>query len=221
MASNRSAAWIFPVVILAVPGVMFYGWWSHLNSEQRRQMTMKIRRRTPEVFTQAPDANNRLTNPIAAAASTNAVPLPVPIAPPAPALAAAAPAPVPAPALTQAPPPLPPAPGEPAVMFTRDPTLSPYDLARIEQKRLETELREAEIRDRAKNMRVKRSVSIESSIELQGIVSTADAGNKAIVNGDMVGEGEFIGQAKVVRITSQGVVFLHKGRKFTKTISKE
>lgn len=260
MAGNRSTAWVFPVVILAVPGVMFYVWWSQLNAEQRKQMTQKIRRRTPEVFTASP-AGSPLVNPIAqqaAAAPAEAAPQPAPgaqVAPgavPVSAPAAAMPGGAQPAALAQgmqpgapdagqapaAPPSQPgqpeqPQPGAapavppalpiaeiPPALLARDPTLSPFDVMRMEQLRLEQELEARRLEEERNRIRVKRDPPVDSLIDLQGVISTPDSGNKAIINGEIVGEGEIVSGAKVVRITTQGVVFLHKGRKFTKTISR-
>lgn len=269
MANGRSNAWVFPVIILAVPSVMFYVWWSHLNAEQRRQMTQKIRRRTPEVFSTAP-AGTQLTNPIADQQSgqpgTAPMPPVVPVAmaaggsppsqPPQAAAGAAVGQPgAAAPASTvpieqQLAAPAPPAggtsqppqeaagtapgqqpgqqePGQtaanqvPAVLpITRDPTMSPYDIVRMEQARLEAELREREEEEQRKRILNKRNPPIESFIDLQGIVGTPDSGNKAIINGEVMSEGETIKGARILRITSQGVVLLYKGRKVTKTINK-
>ncbi len=105
--------------------------------------------------------------------------------------------------------------------LSRDPTLSPYDVVRIEQKKLEDELRKSELHAGAPKRKVPRHIEhpVENDIDLQGIVS-ADDGDKAIINGEMVAEGELVKGAKVVKITSQTVVFMYRGRRFSKTITK-
>ena len=47
---------------------------------------------------------------------------------------------------------------------------------------------------------------------------TTPDGNKAIVNNDMYGEGEWIGNSgiKVLKISQIGVTFTHKGKTFLK-----
>ncbi|MCX5797786.1 MAG: hypothetical protein NTY77_20035 [Elusimicrobia bacterium] len=61
----------------------------------------------------------------------------------------------------------------------------------------------------------------DQTISLQGIISTPE-GNKAIINNSMVGEGEWIGttQFKVVKITQNRVTFFHKGKTFTRRVSR-
>lgn len=251
MSTRSSAGWLILLAALAVPGFLFYNWWSRLNAESRRQMTQKVRKRLPDggvLFSGSP-APNKLTNPIASQGGAG-----VSSAPPAsPSTAAAAADGVNAAlasgetaaagvsALQAAPgasgPPLaaPSAPGEPqppgsasgglpsGLVLSRDPTLSPYDIVRIEQIVLEKMIKQQEVKEAVKGQRVKpvkREPPVETTIDLQGIISTSDQGQRAIVNGEMIGEGEFVGQVKVLRITTQGVVFLYKGRRFTKTISK-
>ncbi|UPT75916.1 MAG: general secretion pathway protein GspB [Elusimicrobiota bacterium] len=101
--------------------------------------------------------------------------------------------------------------------------LSPYDQVRIleeeEKKRLAAEALANANRPVKKGPPKKEDIT--KKIELQGIVSGED-GNKAIVNGDLVGVGELIlGKVKIVRITQAGVVFDYQGKKFTKSVSQD
>ncbi|UPT75915.1 MAG: hypothetical protein M0D55_09735 [Elusimicrobiota bacterium] len=40
--------WVILVIALAVPGVLFYNWWSHLKAEQARAVAAKAAARVPE-----------------------------------------------------------------------------------------------------------------------------------------------------------------------------
>lgn len=109
----------------------------------------------------------------------------------------------------------------------RDPTLSPYDTYLLEQIEFNKKFRQSEVQEaaefkeenRAEQRPVKKEPPIENSIKLQGIITNAQ-GNRAIIDGEMVSAGDFIGKVKILRITSQEVTFQHKTRKFTKSVSK-
>lgn len=58
----------------------------------------------------------------------------------------------------------------------------------------------------------------EQAIDLQGIVAIPE-GNKAIINGKMVGEGDSVGGVKVIRIAQKSVVLEYRGNQFTKKLS--
>lgn len=110
----------------------------------------------------------------------------------------------------------------PGVAITRDPTLSPYDVVRLAQLEQEKANRGKEITDAIRPRKPKKPAEppIEDSIDLQGIVEIG-SGNKAIINGDMIGVGELVlAKAKIVQITADSVVFEYKRRRFTKSISK-
>lgn len=239
---NRSAAaWLVLAAALAVPGFLFYRWWSHLDAESKKQLNMKVRKRLPAdetLFKGAPD-DARLTNPMAQDAAVSTAPAALSAGATEAALAAAqvplspqdalilqaqglgaAPAAADPAASTEAvhvEPVL-----EPLAAITRDPTLSPYDVTRLEQLALEKAIREQELRDEL-SIRTRPKVRYEpdprTKVELQGIVSTEE-GEKAIVNGEVVGAGDLISGIKVLQITPRGVVFIYKGKRFTKTISK-
>ncbi|MBI5210549.1 MAG: hypothetical protein HY927_11315 [Elusimicrobia bacterium] len=104
-------------------------------------------------------------------------------------------------------------------MEWRDPMMSPYDQFLMDQEDLQKMMKRREVEQRAQEARAVQSRPVESTVNLQGIVSMPE-GNKAIVNGDMVGEGEMVGQTqiKVVKITQQSVTFLHQGKRFSKKI---
>lgn len=110
------------------------------------------------------------------------------------------------------------------VVLARDPLLSPYDVVRIAEaeaakQRALDELEAEKNRKRGRTRRVEQERPAESLVDLQGIVTTGE-GEKAIVNGEMVGEGDMVGAIKVVSITPDYVVFLHKGKRFKKGVSK-
>ncbi|OGS41428.1 MAG: hypothetical protein A3J82_06300 [Elusimicrobia bacterium RIFOXYA2_FULL_69_6] len=113
-----------------------------------------------------------------------------------------------------------------AFLAWRDPTLSPYDQVRIEQIEVERQIRLQDLQEAAeqKTRPVRKpQVQIEKMIDLQGIVS-AGGTNKAIVNNEVVGEGDTIktsaGAVRVVRITTQGVGFAFKDKRFNKSVSR-
>ena len=60
-------------------------------------------------------------------------------------------------------------------------------------------------------------------MELQGIISNPETGFKAIVSGEVVGAGEYVGNTKirVVKITDLGVTFEYQGKKFSKGVSRD
>lgn len=246
MAGTGSArgglGWVILVIALAVPGVLFYNWWSHLKADREKAVAAKARGRVPEggVFQSSPNA--KLVNPMAPAASTAAVaapavapvtaaPVAAPSAPSAPAVASAAT--IDAPAASSAP-----AEGGQAAAFAvstaafvplkRDPTLSPFDLVRIleeeEAKRKAAEDLANASKPRGGGKKGKpKVVDPASKVNLQGIVSNPDTGFKAIVNDEVLGVGEFIGDTKIkiVKITDLGVTFLYQGKKFSKGVSRD
>ena len=242
MAGTGSArgglGWVILVIALAVPGVLFFNWWSHLKADREKAVAAKARGRVPEggVFQSSPNA--KLVNPMAPAASTAAVAAPAaapadaaPVAAPsAPAVASAAT--IDAPAASSAP-----AEGGQAAAFAvstaafvplkRDPTLSPFDLVRILEEE-EARRKAAEDLENAKRVRVRgpkkqKAVDPASQINLQGIVSNPDSGFKAIVNDEVLGVGELVGRTgiKIVKITDLGVTFLYQGKKFSKGVSRD
>ena len=256
MATKSPAGWIILVLVLAVPGVLFYHWYTHLDQAQKKALNMRVRIHDSGLF---PSSNNKhkLVNPIAAAHQQDSAPAPktaaaaasvavssvATVAAPQPAAAAVAFATQPAPGApavtpgggalpTSATPATSPTlvvdPPAPSFLTWKDPTLSPYDHVRIKKMELDEQLRQQELRDAALHQKpkhqIKRTPPVEYSIDLQGIVSTAESGNRAIVNGEVVGPGDTLktqaGPVKVLRITTQGVVFLHQNRKFSKTVSR-
>jgi hypothetical protein len=240
--------WVILVIALAVPGVLFYNWWSHLKADREKAVAAKARGRVPEggVFQSSPNA--KLVNPMApavstasaaepAVVSTGSAPAPVaaaaPAAPVAPAASAVPDASAATPAAADA---APVSGGQtPAfalststvVALKRDPTLSPFDLVRILEEE-EAKRKAAEDLERAKNVKVRgprkqRAVDPTTQINLQGIVSNPDSGFKAIVNDEVLGVGELVGKTgiKIVKISDLGVTFLYQGKKFSKGVSRD
>jgi len=266
MATKSSVGWVILAVALAVPGVLFYRWFSHLDKAQKRELSVKVRSRIPDggPFAVSPN-KNKLVNPMATpapaapatpgalgtpaapgvlAAPDAARPMPAAAAAPAPTIAASVAPPAANPGIAAPPIPAPgaapllPGSAAPAAAVTappadnpflawRDPTISPYDQLRIEQQELSKLARQQELREATTKVTVKRPapklVNVEKLIELQGIVST-DSGNKAIVNGEMVGAGEVVqtqsGSVKILRITQQEVVFQSKTKQFRKMVNR-
>jgi len=228
--------WVILVVALAVPGVLFYNWWSHLKAEREKTVAAKARGRVPDggVFQSSPNA--KLVNPMAPVVSTDTV-----AAPP---LASSTTASVPetaaaAPVQAAAVEPL--AGDAPAVAATpaalsfssaaaaalplkRDPTLSPFDQVRLLE---EEEAKRAAAEALANlNKPVKRGKKAppdpRKQVELQGIISNTDSGFKAIVNNEVMSAGEFVAgtRIKIIKITDLGVTFDFQGKRFVKSVSQ-
>lgn len=227
MSASRNArgslGWVILVVALAVPGVLFYNWWSHLKSERERSVAAKARGPIPDtgVFPSSPNA--KLVNPMAPVVSTAVAPAQVSTISPAVAQAVEA--------ATIA---LPPASTGQATAFPtptampalkRDPTLSPFDRVRIteeeEAKRRAAE--DLENMNRPRRPGRRSAVNPKSLVELQGIISTPEGGYKAIANNEVVAVGEYVGNTKVkiVKISDLSVTFIYQGKKFSKGVSRD
>ncbi|MDD5656532.1 MAG: general secretion pathway protein GspB, partial [Elusimicrobia bacterium] len=103
----------------------------------------------------------------------------------------------------------------------RDPTLSPYDVLRIKQNEIEREAKRQELRKAGERRgRANPAFNPERIVELQGIVSASDGSNRAIVNGEVVSEGDAISGVRVLRITTRGVVFGYKNKRFMKAVNR-
>lgn len=252
MAAPGSArgglGWVILVIALAVPGVLFYNWWSGLKAEREKAVAAKARGRVPEggVFQSSPNA--KLVNPMAPAVSTSAAaetaalpadPAGATAAAPADpagvtAASAAEPQPVPLPSAADS---APAASTETAAAFTvssttiiplrRDPTLSPFDMVRLLEEE-EARRKAAEDLANASKSRTRapskpKPVNPATLVNLQGIVSNAQSGYKAIVNDEVLEVGDFIGETKIriIKITDLGVTFNYQGKKFTKGVSRD
>jgi hypothetical protein len=237
MATKTSIGWLILACALAVPGVLFYQWRTHLDLEKKRALTTKVRLNDTDLFRNSPN-QDKLVNPIASAAASVAASTAAPAVSEVPPAASEVP---PAPAGQTSLRPASPAPAEdgPAVLKSsaafaanpfqawRDPTLSAHDLVEIERLELERQLALQELKDRAlqvsKGPPKSPPIPIETLIELQGIVSVAGR-NKAIVNNDVVAEGEVVrtkaGPVKVLRITPQKVIFAHQNKSFFKVVEQ-
>jgi len=218
MTTKSPVGWLILVAALAVPGLMFYGWWSRVNSAADGQMAQKVRRRLPGgggLFAVSPPAA-KLINPIAGQAPAAPPPPAKAVKPAAPARQLAAPPKtekrIAAHAISTAA-------ATAAAALTRDPTLSPYDAARLAQMAEARTMSQEEVLE-ASRKTVRRKPRIEATIDLQGIITNPASGNRAIVNGEMVGEGQLVGKVKVLKITSQKVVFSYKGKTFVKVMAK-
>jgi hypothetical protein len=216
MKNRGAVGWLILVLALAVPGVLFFNWWSKMDKEKKKQLSFSVRKRTEGLPFAGPANKNKLTNPVAQ------VPAPLPASLPAePEVLVASGA-----AATSLVPPATPLPPEPSLAVpldfpTRDPMLSPYDLVRMKRQELERMLATSALSPKAlpKKM-IPADPPIENSIDLQGIIFAAGGVNKAIVNGEVVGEGDMVDSALVLKISKQSVVFRHKNRKFTKVVNK-
>lgn len=210
--------WLILVGALAVPGILFYSWWSHLKAEREQAVAAKARDRMPEggIFEADPNPS-KLVNPIASSstavaaetASEDGVAQAAPTPPAAdliPVEAGSSPVPV---QTAVAAPPVPALPS-----LKRDPMLSPLDLLRL--KEIEDRKRHSEKLLHQYKPRSNRPVA--SLIELKGIISGPSGEPKAIVNDEVVGAGQRVGGVLVLRITETTVTFEHKGKRFTKSV---
>ena len=227
--------WVILVVALAVPGVLFYNWWSHLKADREKTVAAKARGRVPDggVFQSSP--NTKLVNPMTPAVSTAAAPPPLTSVP---AVSAMPAAPQDASAATLTTPPLATAPAAgadqppaissmtvPALPLKRDPTLSPFDPDRLveidEAKRKAAE--DLENMKRPKMQKKAKAVNPTTLLNLQGIVSNPESGYKAIVNDEVLSAGEYVGSTKIkiVKINDLGVTFEYQGKRFSKSVSRD
>lgn len=210
--------WVILVVALAVPGVLFYNWWSRLKVEREKAVAVKARGRVPDggVFQISP-SSSKLVNPmtlIAPAVSTVAAKTAAPAAG-----FEAAVWIVSTEAVSTA-----------AVSITvvpnlkRDPMLSPFDLVRLKEEenvvRLAQERLEAEHKSTSRRAG-RRAPAPETLIDLQGIISNSEGESQAIINNEVFGVGESVGKFRVLRITAAGVTFEYEGRRFTKSVNRE
>ncbi|PIR18873.1 MAG: hypothetical protein COV48_05110 [Elusimicrobia bacterium CG11_big_fil_rev_8_21_14_0_20_64_6] len=245
MAGVRTArgglGWVILVIALAVPGVLFYNWWSRLKADREKAVATKARERVPEggVFQSSPNA--KLVNPMAPAVSTEAAPAPdatagdsIPDAaaaamPPEPTPADDGAAPVANAVPDAATPPLAVSTMTASVPLRRDPTLSPFDRLRIQE---EEDAKRRAAEDLANMNRARRAgnkprkpkpVDPKALVELQGIISNPDRGFMAIVNNEVVAAGDFIGttKIKIIKITDLGVTFDYQGKRFIKNVNRD
>ena len=241
MAGTGSArgglGWVILVIALAVPGVLFYNWWSHLKTDREKTVAAKARGRVPDggVFQSSP--NVKLVNPMiptlstGTAAAQGASAAAVTSTSPAVVVAASAVTIAPSSGTATV------AEGQShssstaavAVALTRDPTMSPFDRIRLTQ---EEEARRKAAVDLAAMQNAKKHPGKRAAkpqrdpatlVNLQGIVSNPESGFKAIVNDEVLGSGEFVGNTKIkiVKITDLGVTFSYQGKKFSKGVSRD
>jgi hypothetical protein len=238
--------WVILAAALAVPGFLFYNWWSHQKKEHDRGLSARARTRVPDggVFQTPPPGAVRpspsvtaSTAPVLAAtaavraSSSTAALIPTPAMKP----PAALPPPVTAraQAMSKGLDPVARSTATAAIVLSRDPMMSPMDQVRLREAELEAERnadairRAAMERNRPRRKVVHREPPIETGLDLQGIVARPDGDNLAIVNGATVNPGEsivvegFSGKVKVVRITSSEVTFEYKGRRIKKGVNAE
>ncbi len=93
--ARGGVGWAILAIALAVPGFLFYNWWSHLKAEQAKAVAAKAHARVEGAVFQTPSTTSgRLINPITASSGTAGTVTPPPavagaVAPPPPAPAAA------------------------------------------------------------------------------------------------------------------------------------
>ena len=207
--------WLILAAALAVPGFLFYNWWSHLKAEHDHSISAKASKLAGSGVFQTPSPQTgRLVNPMApstgaasgfapsAAAAGGKPPMTPGMTPPA-TLAGTLPAgTMPAGTAAPASPDAPPAAASAVslsssstIVLSRDPMMSPLDTVRLQELAMAEEerlraLAEANKPRRTHARKVRAQPPIESRIELQGIVAKADGDNLAIINGSTVNPGE-------------------------------
>ncbi|MEK7382946.1 MAG: hypothetical protein AAB262_06635 [Elusimicrobiota bacterium] len=213
--SKVGLGWLVLAAALAVPGFLFYNWWSHMKADRDRSVATKARGRLPDgaVFQVSPPAA-KLAVPIA---QPTPAATPVPVASRVPAVAAATTS------VTAV----------VGIVFPRDPMLSPMDMVRIQEaemakQRARLELEEANRRRQIKHNPRKRVESpVENHIALQGTVATPGGASRAIVNnatmslGDRFSVEGYAEKVRIVKISAAGVTFEYKKRRFRKSVSQE
>jgi hypothetical protein len=214
MAPRNPVGWLILILGLAVPVLLFHAWQSRLQKTQRQQAQQRVRLK-PAGFPSAVQGQ-RLSNPLQEPAAAPPPESPVPESAQALPLAVAV---LPAPALVAAL-------AAPAFAQWRDPTLSPFDILRIEEDKIEKEVAKRDIEEEKERLipRPKPKPSAEKLIALQGIIYV-DAGNRAaIVNGEIFREGQAIptkaGPVKVRGISPEQVQFEHGGKRFRRSLDE-
>jgi hypothetical protein len=257
-AGRGGLGWAILAAALAVPGFLFYNWWSHLKVDRDHALSAKaIKRADGGVFQTPPPMTGRLVNPMASSTSAPAgfppAAAPRPSAMPAAAapgrtiLAAAAPAgTMPAGRMLAGPASLAASAGKPpaaevsaaaavstntTVVLSRDPMMSPMDVVRLQEAALAEEDRQRALAA-SKSPRSRHSAKhvqgpIETRIELQGISSTSDGDNFAMISDSRVSAGEsfrvanYPGKVKVLKISESEVTFDYQGRRFKMKVNAE
>jgi hypothetical protein len=93
----------------------------------------------------------------------------------------------------------------------RDPTMTPSEYAQI--KREIAAEKERKRRLRLESLRKKSGSSVQSKLDLQGVV-----GNNVIINGEMYSVGSYVKGVKIIKIGSNYFIGYYKGKKFKKVM---
>lgn len=244
MKTKSLAAWVLLLGILAVPAVLFFNWWKKMQANAASDSAAASRPMPTQAAGWTPVAAQPAADPVvqpgvevsastgtalsgapqpaapAAEASSSPSPMPSAVAPEVPSQPQAFTASAPVstqPARTGL------EPVEYAPKSTRDPTLSPMDAKKLAEEALAKKLAKERIRaalDEAPRKREKpRKPPVEDRIELYGVVTTPE-GTTAIINDQILKEGDDIYGAVIQRITTNAVVFKYGSRTFTKRVSK-
>jgi len=228
--SRAGLGWLVLAAALAVPGFLFFNWWSHMKAERDRSVAAKARGRLPDgaVFQTAPGTAkpaDRVASSSAPAAPP-AAPAPAPAPPPEASPAPSAVAEDPPPAATPSPE------AAAGIVLPRDPMLSPMDIVRIREEEMARERSRLELEEANRRRNSYRPVKrvappIETRVELMGTVATPNGASLAIVNNATLAPGEsfsvagYAGKVRVVRISAAGVTFEYKKRTFKKSVNPE
>lgn len=223
--------WGLLAVALAVSGYFFWGWWSKGSGVNvlKRPQEMTVTETISAFPEKRAAESSGLVNPLAAPQQPSDAALPdrsrVPQTAPAPEKGAAPQASVAGPVQVSAPVQVQPSAAAPVQApvpqaaaleaadpfwtdaFSRDPTLSPREIARMIEAR------------KKKAVKPVVDLSLENRLEVQGTVQSR-RGVAAIINGERKSIGDKVLGAVVVGIDENAVVFEYKGRRFTKKIGK-
>ncbi len=241
MAKKNSGAWLLPVVILALPGFMFYFWWSHLGGAHKITPIGKLHKSViPGLFNAAPP-DSTLDNPITSDAHSHLSNVP-PVSSKSPKSLSTQSVVNKKETRPLGGKPSPPiqkssgltsslnSPGNvaatknltktsggssllPSPQIKRDPTLSPDDRRELRDRLKPKRFTRAHIKPK------KKEPPIESLLSVQGIIFISPSNVKAIVNGHILRPGELVHGAKIIKILPQKVIFSYKGRQFVKVMN--
>ncbi len=216
MKHRGAFGWLFFFTVIAVPGLLFYYWWSGFPGRGGSGSSAPIRPQLrPEIlFSPSENPEGKLENFLASEESKPPAAAPTePIAEPAAKEPVEEPSPeTPASAAKEDPKPEELGSGL-LLADLRDPTKSPYDHFLIEQRKLEAIIRKIESEPKPVVEQ-----PIDRLIHLQGIISI-NGKNKAIINDHDAGVGDLVGtrtrKARVILIRSNSVLLEYKGRRFS------
>ncbi len=241
MARKSPAGWLILVLVLALPGLIFYFGWVRVR-EKRASRSISVPPSLGQVFNSAPPGTRVLnsrpaksmapvipTDKFSATAKALPAPVPHPVTSPQAATHVKTPLSEPrdlanagkpvlkTPPVLAAKPVSVESPKLTVPQLKRDPTLSPTDRKEIYDM-LHPRPKPRVVHRRFKK---KRGPPIETLIDLEGIIFVSPANAKAIINGNIMKVGGLVHGAKIIKIEKQKVVFSYHGRRVIKVMSNK